>query len=185
LRIAGQRPVHLRDEADQCGRGRLHPGHRGREFLGALGVGALQLPPTLDGQAALYRTLLADRRMLILLDNARDADHVRPLLPGSPGCLVLVTSGDELPGLAVGSGAELVKVEPLGTADATLMPSAYPTMAIQFVDVRHAFTNHEVCTIPGGGQWINGYALSNVDASFHPNEEGQRQYAGLINAALL
>jgi lysophospholipase L1-like esterase len=63
--------------------------------------------------------------------------------------------------------------------------TAYPTMAIQFVDVRNAFTDHEVCTLPGGGQWINGYTITNTDASFHPNEEGQHQYAGLINAALL
>ena len=50
------------------------------------------MPATLEAQSALLRTLLDGKRMLLLLDNAHDADQVRPLLPGSPGCMVLVTS---------------------------------------------------------------------------------------------
>src|SRR5207237_708024 len=74
-------------------------------FLRALGVPPDQVPLDEEEAADLYRTLLADRRMLILLDNARSAEQVRPLLPGSPSCLVLVTSRDRLGGLVARDGA--------------------------------------------------------------------------------
>jgi tetratricopeptide (TPR) repeat protein len=83
----------------------MTPAEAVRIFLDALGVRAGQLPASLDAQAGLYRSLLAGRRMLVLLDNARDAGQVRPLLPASPGCLVLVTSRSQLTGLAAAEGA--------------------------------------------------------------------------------
>jgi tetratricopeptide (TPR) repeat protein len=69
------------------------------QMLHGMGVPGEQIPLQLDARSALYRTRLADRRMLIVLDNALDENQVRLLLPGSPGCLVLITSRHRLAGL--------------------------------------------------------------------------------------
>lgn len=74
-------------------------------FLTALGTPASSVPRDPEAAAALYRSLLADRRVLVFLDNAATAAQVRPLLPGSAGCLVVVTSRNRLSGLAVRDGA--------------------------------------------------------------------------------
>jgi tetratricopeptide (TPR) repeat protein len=77
-------------------------------LLYSLGVPAGHIPDGLDARAGLYRSVLAGRRVLIVLDNARDARQVRPLLPGSPGCLVIATSRNPLTGLATTDGARLL-----------------------------------------------------------------------------
>ncbi|WP_447008296.1 AfsR/SARP family transcriptional regulator [Saccharothrix isguenensis] len=76
-------------------------------FLTALGVPAAELPATLDERIALYRQRLAGRRLIVVLDNARSEQQVRPLLPGDPGCLVLLTSRSRLAGLGGASAVEL------------------------------------------------------------------------------
>ncbi|WP_164551843.1 BTAD domain-containing putative transcriptional regulator [Streptomyces sp. WAC 01529] len=84
-------------------------------FLRALGVPESAVPDGLDQQTALYRSLLAGRRVLVLLDNARDSAQVRPLLPGTPGCAVLVTSRSRTITLP---GARLVDVETMDEREA-------------------------------------------------------------------
>ncbi|MGO4429331.1 NB-ARC domain-containing protein, partial [Streptomyces sp. MCAF7] len=89
-----------------------------RGFLDALGVPPRHIPNGLDAQAALYRSLLAGRRVLVLLDNAAGTDQVRPLLPGSPGCLTIVTSRNQLHGLLAAYGAHALSLRPLDVVEA-------------------------------------------------------------------
>jgi len=76
-----------------------------RDFLAALGVSGDRIPAGVEPRSALYRSLLAGRRVLVVLDNARDARQVRPLLPADTGCLTLVTSRTDLRGLVIAEGA--------------------------------------------------------------------------------
>lgn len=89
-----------------------------RGFLDALGVPPQRIPGDLDAQASLYRSMLHGRRVVILLDNVRDIEQVRPLLPGSPGSLVLVTSRNRLPGLITAHGAHTVSLDVFSAGEA-------------------------------------------------------------------
>ncbi|GAA2213860.1 BTAD domain-containing putative transcriptional regulator [Nonomuraea monospora] len=95
----------------------LAPGEALRGLLEALGVTPHRIPDGLDARAALYRSLLSGRRALIVLDDARDAEQVRPLLPGSSGCLVLTTSRTGLFGL-IAEGAHPLAIDPLPADEA-------------------------------------------------------------------
>ncbi|MER6199582.1 BTAD domain-containing putative transcriptional regulator [Streptomyces sp. NPDC001586] len=91
----------------------LNPGKVLASFLRALGVRDAEIPGTLDEAANLYRTLLSDRRMLIVLDNAHEESQIRPLVPGTAGCAVLVTSRNTLPGLVARDGVPRIDLDVL------------------------------------------------------------------------
>ncbi|WP_327721876.1 helix-turn-helix domain-containing protein [Streptomyces sp. NBC_00490] len=89
-----------------------------RGFLDALGVEPDRIPVAPHAQAALFRSMVADRRMLLVLDNAVDTAQVAPLLPGSDSCAVAVTSRNRLSGLITGHGAHLLSVDTLPDTEA-------------------------------------------------------------------
>jgi DNA-binding SARP family transcriptional activator len=89
-----------------------------RGFLQALGAEPQHIPEDPDARASLYRSMLRERRVLVLLDNARDVAQVRPLLPGAPGCLVIVTSRSRFLSLVTAHGACGVTLEALPAQEA-------------------------------------------------------------------
>jgi DNA-binding SARP family transcriptional activator/Tfp pilus assembly protein PilF len=99
----------------------MTPGAALRSFLDALAVPAHRIPAAAEERAALYRSLVDGKRLLVVLDNAAHAAQVRPLLPGSPGCLVVLTSRNEMAGLVAAEGAALVTLDVLGPAEAREM----------------------------------------------------------------
>ncbi|KEI43510.1 AfsR/SARP family transcriptional regulator [Saccharopolyspora rectivirgula] len=122
----------------------LSPGEALTSLLKGLGVAPDAIPVGLDDRAALYRSLLARRRVLVLLDNARDSEQVYPLLPGNSESVVLVTSRRRLDGLAVRSGARMLPLETLPTDTAIELldqagspgkPASEPDAAAQLADL--------------------------------------------------
>jgi tetratricopeptide (TPR) repeat protein len=110
------------------------PGDALAAFLRALGVGSDQLPVDVDERAALYRSMVAGRRILLVLDNGHSATQVRPLLPGTPSCLAIVTSRDSLAGLVARDGARRIDLE--------LLPRA------QALDLLHTLVGERVAAEP-------------------------------------
>jgi len=100
------------------------PAEAVRGFLDAFGVPPQGIPVTPAAQASLYRRLVAGKRMLVLLDNARDPEQVRPLLPNSPGCLAVVTSRHLLPALVVTDGAYSLSVDLLSVTESRQLLAA-------------------------------------------------------------
>lgn len=96
----------------------LDPADAARRFLDALGVPPERIPADPEAQIALYRGRLVGKRILVLLDNARDSAHARPLLPGTPTGLAVVTSRSQLTGLIAADGAQPVNVDVLTVGEA-------------------------------------------------------------------
>jgi DNA-binding SARP family transcriptional activator/tetratricopeptide (TPR) repeat protein len=165
-------------------------------FLHALGVAADRVPVEQEQAAALYRTLLADRRVLVALDNAHGPDQVRPLLPAGAGCLALVTSRDRLSGLVAREGAnrlildilslpesrmllartlgvERVQAEPEATADLAqacgFLPLALRIAAARLTEYEQTLTGY-VATVRRGDRLValevEGDELAAVGAAF-------------------
>jgi DNA-binding SARP family transcriptional activator/tetratricopeptide (TPR) repeat protein len=111
VNLRGYDPVHRPMPPDEAIRG----------FLEAFAVPPARIPSSVEARAALYRSIAAERRLLVLLDNARDAAQVRPLLPGASGCLVIVTSRNQLPGLIVSDAAHPLALDVMSTVDATAL----------------------------------------------------------------
>ncbi|MFT7866297.1 MULTISPECIES: ATP-binding protein [Amycolatopsis] len=117
----GQLYVNLRGFAPAAA---MQPGEALWGFLHALGAPHDTPFLDLEAQAALYRSMLAGRRMLIVLDNARDSDQVRHLLPGSGACYVIVTSRQRLTGLVVQAGARSIRMDNLQTHECAALLGA-------------------------------------------------------------
>jgi tetratricopeptide (TPR) repeat protein len=120
-RVAGRFPdgqlfVNLRGV--DPGEAPVTPTDAVRGVLEALGVSRRRMPAGLDAKAALLRSTLAGKRILMVLDNARDAEQVRPLLPGTPTCLVVVTSRNQLSSLVAVEGARPLTLDPLPADEA-------------------------------------------------------------------
>ncbi|WP_244204439.1 AfsR/SARP family transcriptional regulator [Streptomyces africanus] len=112
-RVAGEFPdgqLHIDLRAFTPGESPMAPAAALDSLLGVLGVPSDRIPGDLEGRRALWRSLLADRRMLLVLDNAVDTSQVYPLLPGSPGCLVLITGRTRLMDL---DGAKWISIGPM------------------------------------------------------------------------
>ncbi|MCX4706093.1 BTAD domain-containing putative transcriptional regulator [Streptomyces sp. NBC_01373] len=101
----------------------LKAGEALEPLLRSLGLAASEIPADAEAQARVYRTLLADRRLLVLLDNAASAEQVRPLLPGTPSCCVVVTSRNRLGDLVARDGAHALPLDLLQPAEARALLS--------------------------------------------------------------
>jgi DNA-binding SARP family transcriptional activator/tetratricopeptide (TPR) repeat protein len=112
----GQLYVNLRgfDPGGQV----MDPAEAVRGFLDAFGVPADRVPAGVEAQTGLYRSLLAGKRVLVVLDNAATAEQVRPLLPGAAGCMAVVTSREQLTALVTTEGAQPLALDVLTVAEA-------------------------------------------------------------------
>ncbi|MGW4210348.1 AfsR/SARP family transcriptional regulator [Lentzea sp. NPDC004789] len=103
----------------------VDPGEALAGFLDALGVPPGQLPPTTEARSARYRSLVADREVLVLLDNAHDVEQVLPLLPGGGSSFTVITSRNRLAGLTTRHGARPLTLDVLGRGEAEALLASH------------------------------------------------------------
>ncbi len=155
-------------------------------LLDALGVPADRVPTGLAAQSALYRSTLAGREVLVVLDNARDAEQVRPLLPGAPGCLTIVTSRNRLAGLVAGEGAHPLTLDLLPAAEARRLLagrlgvdrlSAEPAAAAEIV-TRCAGLPLALAIVATRTAAHPGFSLAAIAAELRDAQGGLEAFAG-------
>jgi DNA-binding SARP family transcriptional activator/tetratricopeptide (TPR) repeat protein len=169
----GQLYVHLRGYAPGTP---MRPIEALGLVLRALGVPPAQVPVDLDGATGMYRTRLAERRLLMVLDNARDAEQVRPLLPAAAGCLALITSRDRLTGLAARDGIRRLTLDVLTPAEAVTLVGRL----VGDVDQRAATALAEACGfLPLAIQIAAAHLADRPGASLADHAEALRRDAGL------
>ena len=117
-------------------------------FLRSLGVPGQDIPPEAEQRAARYRSLLAGKQMLVVLDNAGTSDQVRPLLPGAPACAVVVTSRDALAGLVARDGAVRLDLDLLPVAEAVALLRALIGARVDAEPVAAAELAGQCCRLP-------------------------------------
>src|SRR5450756_632498 len=132
--------LHGFDSAGPTSPGTVLPG-----LLRALGVAAPDVPARPEDQAALYRTVTAERRMLVVLDDARSAAQARPLLPASADSRVVITSRTRLEGLITRDGATVLTLGPLTDTDALSLMGLALAPALADADPEIAFTLAKLC----------------------------------------
>ena len=115
----GQLYANLRGFGSESGP--AQPGSVLDDFLRSLDIPADRVPTTVEGKSGLFRSLLVDRRMLVLLDNVRSADQLRPLLPGLPNCVVVVTGRNAMSGVVAEDGAKTVSLRPFSQTNGVAM----------------------------------------------------------------
>lgn len=133
-------------------------------MLGALDIPDDRIPVDTSARAALYRSVLADRRVLIVLDNASDAAQVRPLLPGGADCAVLVTSRTEMTGLVAAQGAHGVRLDLLDGDEARCLLVAHLGAAAVDGDAAGAADLIEQC-----GRLPLAITVAAARAAIHPD----------------
>ncbi|SFW86761.1 AfsR/SARP family transcriptional regulator [Amycolatopsis australiensis] len=149
-------------------------------LLGSLGVAPSRIPGSADERALLYRSLVADRRILVVVDDAAHADQVRPLLPGSASCAIIVTSRHSLRGLAAREEATVLTLEPLPAAESLqLLRGVVGTRAVN-ADPAAAARLADRC-----GHWPLALRIAAAQVCARPNPDIAAYLAELTGSSRL